>query len=275
MLSQRRPGKNAIEEANSKISKKLSFSHLSAIIVSDYSAKEGIYDTVDYFEGMPDVRPQVLIAVSDIKPSLYLENLKPSLEVNTEKYFLSLFQKDSSYIPVLKMSDYTNSVKCSKDVIAPLITKTFGDDKSDGESTFLLGAVVLRNGKMCFECDDMVTLGLLNSTKNVVLDYQNQKYIINAEKAPTLTAKLNGEKPVVNIHLDVSNKNGIFTDGKYIEERIESYLKKVSEFGYDIFGFSDLLKKSFRTIQSYEKYNWQKSIVNCDYNVEVKISDGK
>lgn len=262
---------NAIDDVNRKISKKLSFSHLSAIIVSEAAAKRGIFDTVNYFEGMPDVRPQTLIAVSEAKPSGYLKELKPSLEVNTEKYFLNLFQKDAAYMPILKMSDYTNSVSCENDVLAPLISSS-----SSGEAnTVIKAALLFRNGKLLHKIEDLASLGLLNSTKNISFEYEGEKYVLNSVKKPKVSVDLEKENPHVNITLYLSDKNRKFSDEKFMENKIKSYLEKMSEHGYDTFDFSNILKKSFFLRKMYEKADWKSIIKNCTYSVDVKILDGK
>jgi len=261
---------NAIDDVNRKISKKLSFSHLSAIIVSEGAAKRGIFDTVNYFEGMPDVRPQTLIAVSVIKPSRYLEELKSSFEVNTEKYFLNLFQKDAAYIPVLKMSEYTNSVSCGNDVLVPLISSS-----NDEESTVIKSALLLRKGKLLDKIEDTASLGLLNSTKNISFEYNGEKYVLNSVKKPDISIELKKGNPHVNITLYLSDKSRKFSDEKYVENKIKSHLEKMSDRGFDTFDFSKILKKSFLLQKIYESFDWKSAIKNCTYTVDVKISDGK
>ena len=262
---------NAIDDVNRKISKKLSFSHMSVIIASKYSAKQGIYDTVKYFEGMPDVRPQTLIAISQIKPYEYLKNLKLSLEVNPEKYFLNIFQKSSSYIPVLKMSDYTNSVTCNTHVIAPIIAS----NDSEEENTEVMGAALLSDGKMREILHDLSVLGLLNSTKNVVFDYGEENYIINSLNMPKISVKPRGTETLVNISLNVGNKNNSFDDEKFLENRIKKYLNENSKKGYDVFKFSDFSKKAFKFQNDYDNYDWKSQLIRCKYDVNVTISDGE
>jgi len=262
---------NAIDDINRKISKKLSFSHMSVIIASKYSAKQGIYETVKYFDAMPDVRPQTLIAISETKPYEYLDNLKLSLEVNPEKYFLNIFQKSSSYIPVLKMSDYTNSVTCSADVIAPLISS----NTSEEENTEVTGAVLLSDGKMRAILNDLSILGLLNSTKNVSFDYGEEKYIINSLNMPKISVKPHGTETLVNISLHVGNKNNSFNDERFLENRIKKYLNENSKKGYDIFNFSDASKKAFKFQSDYDNYDWKSQLLRCKYDVNVTISDGE
>lgn len=266
---------NAIEEINSRISKKLSFSHMSVILAAKSAARAGITDTVDYFEKMPDVRPQTLIAVSDIKPSEYLEKFNPSLEVNPEKYFLNIFQRSSSYIPVLRMSDYINSVNCTTDVLAPVISGSFSDSGTTEESSYVSGAVLMRKGKMRYEIGDTVTVGLLNSEKNVLLDYNGKEYILYSAEKPKISAEIKGTKTLVNVSLTVGSKSRKFKDNEFLAEKIKTYLTESSKGGYDIFGFSELMKKSFRFQNAYDSYDWRSSLVRCDYTVDVKILYGK
>ena len=263
---------NAIDEVNRRLSKKLSFSHMSIIIAAKSSAREGIFDTVNYFEGMPDVRPQTLIAVSEIKPSEYLKNLNPSLEVNLEKYFLNVFQKGSGYIPVLRISDYTNSVSCATDVISPVISGNPAQENSAEESSYVLGAALMRGGKLRFDVQDAAITGLLNSTKNVAVEYNGTRYILHSVKKPKITAKRNGTKTHVTVQLSVESKGRQFKATDFLEEKVRAYLAEASASGYDIFGFSDLMKKSFKFQKSYDGYDWKSQLMRCDYSVNIEMT---
>ena len=169
------------------------------------------------------------------------------------------------------MSDYTNSVVCSTDVIAPLITL----ELSEEENTVLGGAVLMSNGKMRETLNDLSILGLLNSTKNVSFEYGDEKYILSSLNMPSVSVKPKGTKTVVNINLNVGNKNNSFDDEKFLEDRIKKYLDENSKKGYDIFGFTDFAKKAFRFQNSYENYDWKSQLKRCEYNINVKLSDGE
>lgn len=257
---------NAIDEANRRMSKKLSFSHMSVILISPFEAKDGIYATANYLDGMPEVRPQTLIAITDINPSEYLEKLKPLLEVNPEKYFLNMFQKSSSYIPVLRLSEYTDSVKNSKDILAPVINASSQEDETTEENSFVAGTVLLRDGRLAYAVKDIAAVGLLNSTKNVQIKSDGRNCILYSKEK----AKIIPKKDRVIIKLKLGSKNDRVKDASEIKRRVETALYTSAKAGYDIFGFSDEVKEIFRFQKNYDRYDLRRALKNLKFDVKVE-----
>lgn len=138
---------DAVKNVNGRISKTLSFSHMTIIMFSEDYAADGVGDVVEYFEENPEVRPQTLVAVSDFKPSEYLEKISPVLEVNTEKYFLGIFQNKYSHNPSLMLSECTNAAWCGKKAKVPVISGNISDEEIKEEQVYISGAENLNLAK--------------------------------------------------------------------------------------------------------------------------------
>ena len=128
-LSEGRNVDEATQAINSRLSKALSFSHLSAILFSESVAKEGMYDDINHFENKIFVRPQTMIAITDTDAGVYLDKLSPVLESNPEKYFQSIF-KDKK----ITISDFINAFYTKKEIFVPIISTSFAQEYSETNS---------------------------------------------------------------------------------------------------------------------------------------------
>ena len=137
---------NATKYLDGNLSKKLSLSHLSAVIFSEESARNSMYEDIDYFESKVYVRPQVMIGVCQKTASDYLESLKPRLETNPEKYFRSIFDSKDSRVTDLRIIDFTNAYHKDKRVLAPYIIVNGKENLTETKS-YINGSAVIKNGK--------------------------------------------------------------------------------------------------------------------------------
>lgn len=262
---------NAVAEVNRSLSKKLSFSHMTMIIVSKDYTKSGIDEFIEYFERMPDVRPQTLIAASDLPPSEYLEKMSPSLEVNSEKYFLGVFQRSSDYIPVLRLCDYTNAFYCYDDIALPLIDGDLSSDKVSEQNVFVSGSVVLNRGKYKKELNDNAVSGLLNSTKNVILENENDKYIMQSVKKPKIYADIIDNAPYVTVDITLKNNSGGQISARTVADTVEAYLSDMAKTACDTSGIRRALLRIYPPEKLYERDMFDSVLKKCSFNVNVKI----
>ena len=144
---------SAIKKLDRKLSKNLSLSHTSAIIFSEDSARNNMYDDIDYFESKVYVRPQVMIGVCQKTASDYLKSLKPRLETNPEKYFRNIFDKKDSHIPTLRIIDFTNAYHKDRETTAPYI-KVKGKETLTETQSYISGTAVIKDGK-CVEINKL------------------------------------------------------------------------------------------------------------------------
>lgn len=126
---------SATEIMNYNLSKKINLSHTKLIIFSSQLARDGLKKFTDSFVRELKIRPATLVAISE-KPSEYLDNLKPLLEVNPEKYFQEIFDKDNanfSESATLSEVFYATNSK-DRNIILPIMGVMENDDEKKPET---------------------------------------------------------------------------------------------------------------------------------------------
>ena len=216
----------AVRDMDKRISKKLSFSHLSCIFFSMNSAGDVMKDDIEYFEKKIAVRPQIMIAVTEIDAGEYLKNLSPVLEVNPEKYFRSVFEKGETYIPAMTISDFTNAYHTDSFAFSPVISVSDGENFTE-ENTSVDRVALIFGGKMKMATDDVWLPGLLNSTKEV--SWKNQ--IVRNVKKPQTDIVIRDGKPFVKIKLTVKSEEA--TDISSLSKDTEEKLLYYAQNGCD------------------------------------------
>lgn len=261
---------NAIVGVNRSLSKRLSFSHMSISVLSEGADSRVCRSALMYFEAMPDIRPQTLICVSEVKPSEYLEKISPGLEVNPEKYFLNIFLKSDSCIPVLRLSDYTNALYCSKDVAAPVISGDLSGESVGEQDVSTAGAAVIHGGKIVDNVENIALWAVLNSTKITELEYKGSTYVIKSVSKPEIFVDVNAQSPVVRVNLKIKSADG-FADAEFISSELEALLTDFSKRGCDILGFADAAKKCFIRQKDFDNYDWQSHIKRARFSINTQI----
>jgi len=248
-----------------KISKKLSFSHISAIFVSKKCAFSDMASHIKFFEEDHTVRPQVMIAITDIEPKKYLESLRPELEANPEKYFQSVFRRSVSFVPAMRLSDYSNALRCKTTVLAPVIWANPKSDKLTEEDAFIASSALISKGRFVREIKDNSFLPLFFSHKKV----KSQDVTLRSIKKPKVVVNLKDSFPVAEVMLCVK------TDNKDIAEKIEKdaqgFLDSCYREGLDVINLRSHLKKKFLRQEEYEKAN--EIIKNIRFNVKIQVAE--
>lgn len=259
---------NAINEINKTTSKLLSFSHMSIIFISDKTAD--VSEAVKYLDSMPDVRPQTLISVSQIPPSEYLKKVSPQLEVNMEKYFMSIFCRNESYIPVLNVGEFTDALYCKKTVLAPVISGSADGESISEEDVSVIGAAPVANGKAVGFIENTAPLGLALSTKNVKMTYGGKDYLLKSVKKPKIRIDTSTPTPSLTIDLQIEFIGIGFDDNAFISDEVKKSVSTLLAGGYDVFGFSDLASKNFLTAKSLKNCSVGEKIKNCRVKVNLE-----
>lgn len=260
--------KSAVEHINRKLSKRLSFSHLSAILFSKESAYSDMYDDVSYFEKTASVRPQALIAISDTNPSVYLEKLKPELESNPERYFQNIFQKTKGYVSSLRMCDFTNSYHCGTQTLAPVITAKSQEENISEDKSFVIGSALISKGRFIAEFTDNWVIGLFLGTKTV-----NYKGIrLKSTKTPDIKINIKDDIAAVDAQLYVKADGEL--DSKSASADIERFLKSAAVKACDVIDVKSAAKRMFYLQKSYDKYDWEQLLKNAEFDIKVNLVSG-
>ncbi len=253
----------AVDALDRKLSKKLSFSHLSALIFSASAAQSDMYSEVSYFEKKISVRPQTMIAVSEISPKDYLDNLKPNLEVNPEKYFQNVLSRNESYVSTLRLCDFTNAYHEGATTSAPLIKGKEETKKLTEEDTFISGSALIVDGKMTEVMKDNWVVGLIHTKKSVKYSGISCKSVENAD----IEVNTRKSKPKININLKVKADKKIDVDK--LEKKAESILREYGARGLDIADAASHAKRGFLLQNKYDSYGFD--VKNADFNVDVQL----
>lgn len=261
-------GKNlrdAIDNTDRKISRKLSFSHLSVLLFSKDYASENIYPDVEYFEAHLKARPQVMIALTGFSPEKYLSSFRPELEVNPEKYFRSIFQNAQTYVPAVRIMDFSNAYNCRATLAFPLMTGNIDDSTIRENNVYVSSCAIVHKGKIKEIISDTDFMGLLLSERIIKSK--------NAEIRSVEPYKMNVDTASFPIKAQVvltveSNKK--FNKEK-LESHIASELKKYAESSCDITNLAFFARKNFLTERQMKKYDFEKLLKTAEFNVKIKV----
>ncbi len=127
---------SAINIANHIVSKKFSLCHTELIVFSDEIAKDGIGDIIDMVSKSNEMRPDIFAAVAIGGAGKYLEEVKPTIEVNPTKYYKLIYsQNDTDGIPKTDLQDfYINKTTHNSNPVLPIAGVAQTDDKDENSS---------------------------------------------------------------------------------------------------------------------------------------------
>lgn len=129
---------SAINIANHIVSKKFSLFHTELIVFSDEIARDGIGDMIDMVSKSNEMRPDIFAAVALGGAKNYLEEVKPTIEVNPAKYYKLLYsQNDTDGIPKTDLLDfYVNKATHNANPVLPLagVAKTEDEENASNKN---------------------------------------------------------------------------------------------------------------------------------------------
>lgn len=251
----------AIEKADLKTGKKLSFSHLSAIIFSKKAIEQNVIVDVEWFLQKTAVRPQTLLAVSDAAPQEYLLTLNLSPESNPERHFEKTLRKKDAYVPVCSISDFVTGYHTGATSIIPVVfSEQSGEQK-------VSGSVLAYKGKSVAVLEDNGVLGILLSTKDVML---GENILKNAKK-PRVEISVSDGVPKADVFLCLMCESD--TDINALEKDAENMLTRYADNMCDIINITTLVRKNFRLWKDYEKFQREELIRKTVFDVKIKRTE--
>lgn len=261
----------AIDAANQKVTKEINIAHCKLILFSKSLAEKSIESEVKSVIENPDMRPTVLVAVSESTAEDYLNNISSPFELNPARYYDMVFDKD--YSPQ-SFSAHLYDFEKSDVVSVPLI----------GTDNHISTSVIKHFVQVgTLDNDETIALNILTG------DYKNGYLTISAAMPAVNLSQDN----YPNIHIDISSETVVTVNLsfygtptatipdsnkfdneviKYIKGSCEKLLyKSAKEFNADIANIGRHIRMKFITEQDLEKFNWGKNykdvrfIVNVDY----------
>ena len=223
---------SARDTANAIISRKITFEHITTIIVSEELAKSDIFYRVLYPATRDrELRREARIIVSKEKASDFIKKNKPVMETRPHKYYQFMFQRttETGLIPDTTVHDFSQCTEGDADLVMTGYTTIekvkakedgFEDDYYPGQIVGknkqlaqMIGAAVFKEGKMVGELTGeelrlAIELNPYKEVKSMMVSYpdpMNDKYRIIARRYDrNLKVKmdLKGTKPKINVTLN-------------------------------------------------------------------------
>ncbi len=124
---------SAMNNANTIVSKTMSFSHAKVFVISEEIAKEGIDEINDVISRNNDIRPDVYMAIAE-NSGEYIEEVKPAIELNPVKYYQLIYDNRSgSSVPQNRAFDLYSSCQANDiDCVLPIAGVAETEEESSG-----------------------------------------------------------------------------------------------------------------------------------------------
>jgi spore germination protein KC len=279
--------------------KRLYWSHLKVIIISQDIAKEGVVQVIDLFIRDSETRLETYILIS--KESTAKELLSQQSVTSEIRAFemndMLKSQKSLAKAPVIEAYKLINTLG-SEGVSAVL--PAIGIEKSAEKKTSeLSGTAVFKEDKLAgflesnetkyflFILDEIkgglliaeenledkqfpVALEILNSKTKIKPFYSNGRISM---KIDIRTEAILGERGVKEEDVKGEGREGLILNAeKSLEENIKKVIEKVKkDFGADIFGFGKTLKTEMPTLWKSVAKDWNMVFKNMDVDVKANI----
>lgn len=293
---------DAIRNAINKHDKKLYFSHMKILIISDQIAKEGIIPSLDFMNRHGETRHDLDILVAKCKASTILTEYQSTSNIISTHIYESLETEDSlSKAPKIELWEFINDIsEEGKAAILPRIDLvTEGNKKEiliEGTGVFkgdkLLGYLNGDDTKILLLIKNRIKGGLFiveeideTSDTNVTLEIFDNK--------TKRTPRVEGENITMQIEIatsvsvgeNLTNEDFTKEEGlkklkdvaeSEIETDVQKLVKKVQkEFKSDIFGFGEEIRAKKPEVWKEVKDNWDQAfmVVEVDVKADIKIDN--
>lgn len=257
----------AMNNVESIVTKKASFSHLEIILISEDLAKKGITDICDYFLRNNFITNNLYLVLAKNKsPEEILKNKSQSEKINTVAIVELLESKNSTFSLSIK-DEFDYQVAKIKDNFYDIFVLSVNLE----DEIKLDQVAVFKGDKLKFYLteDEKQILGLLaNKIYNIVvvnemgamditkdkvkINYDGEKYIIEIDLLAKLE-KLNDEELYLKNRDDLSKLESSFRST--LEDRINDLIDSLYRQDTDILGLKKVL---YNKNPKEDLSNWQK-----------------
>lgn len=280
--------------------KRLYWSHADIVILSEAVAREGILPIVDVYHRVRETRLPSHILISKKKTARELFSQQSiTTEIRSEE-MRKMIIADKAYLgksPHVDIRDFINML--SGEGQAPILAAV-GTASSEGLVTSeLSGTAIFKSDKLVGylgEEDTKYLLFVKNQIHDAILPLnENSESVYNGTTLEVIENKTK-VKPVISngkisMNIDINtvvsldelsvNENLIDEKGreklkneaeKILKSNVENVITKVKEeYGLDIFGFGNTIKRDMPAQWKTLSSNWSREFKDLDVNVNVKI----
>lgn len=317
----------AIKILGTSSSRRISLLHLKAIVFSEEFAREGIGSYLQPIARFRETRRVMQIIVSKGTAEEYIKANKTLIGQSLSKAMdLKITQADDGgYFPRAYFHNFYKSTispysqpyavyagvnknshlkPLQKDTDPPLRTEPEllpGQvPKKGNTNNEFVGTAIFDGDKMIGYLDAFETryfLMVIDQFKRGLMTIEDEnapgKAIvldIRPGRTPKIKAYFDGNKPVINVRLNIEADIVSIQSGypyeklkkidslnneikKNIRDGVERVIdKSQNELASDFFGFGYKAARNFSTLQEFEKYNWKKHYPEAEVHVEVEAN---
>lgn len=290
---------DAIRNMISILGKKLFFSHMKVIIISQDVAKEGIIQIIDFVirDTEPRFESHLLVSREETaKEILNYEAIGEQLR-SLKLHEMLISQRNLGKSPIIEISQFIQTLSSdSQSAVLPLV----GGKMINGKKTLeISGTAIFKKDKLIGLLDGDETkyfLFIKNMIKSCILPEmgkgQNTNHSISLEvfkNKTNIKPVFSGGKVSININtktnvsigehgydgdfIDKKNRDILKATGeKALEKNIKDLIKKVQiEYDADIFGFGNEVKIEMPSIWRSISVDWDNLFESLTVNVKSEL----
>ncbi|MDF2903621.1 MAG: Ger(x)C family germination protein [Bacillus sp. (in: firmicutes)] len=285
--------------------RRLYFSHLQMLVISEDIAKEGISEALEIFARDPEFRKDFFIVIAKgTKGKDILENLTTIEKIPANKMHSSLEASEKSWAPTVAvqldelLTDLTSAGKQ-----AVLTGISIKGNKAKGESKENVDRIqpfarlqykniaVFKKDQMTGWLNEVESKGfnyITDNVKNTVGDVPCPKKgnlvveivrskskitgkVVNGQ--PQISVKISGEANVAEVYCNVDLTKPETIDqiskstSKVNEKILQASIKRAKELGVDIFGFGEAIHRADPQAWKLLKNNWSQHFIDMPVTV--------
>lgn len=302
----------AITEIEKVVPKDLYTGHLSAIIISDTLAYEGLYDILSAIMRNPEsIKKLFLIIAKDVKSVDVLKTLSPLENFPTQNIVTSLKTADSilgTTTDVMMSTFILNMLDNGIENMLPTITikgdKNKADNIDDLKNTEVEGELkleslaIFRDDKLITFVNDDISKGINIITNNMEATeiylpcYENlDKYLVLKIDTPKTKIDLKVNNDKIKYTFNITGSGSInetnckinLNDPKVIDnisnsasskiyDLINNSINEIFKYKTDIFGLGNLLYKKDYKLWYKLENNWNDNLNNLEIEIKTDIN---
>lgn len=299
-----------MRKLTTEISRKIYFSHMRIVVISEEVAREGIQDILDYFARDHEYRTDFYFVIAkgttanNVLSVLTYLNPIPGVEM-----YDSLKASEAAWAPTksVRIVELVNSILADgKSPVIPGIEVTPGANNSN--STYALKTTneskklkytqlgVFKKDKLVGWLEDDKSKGvnyIIGNVKSTIeYDYYKENIKITTEikkEKSKIKASLQDGKPVINVNIEVEQNVGA-VEGEFNVSKIENraIINKLSEekiklicddavneaqkeLKTDIFGFGEAVHIKYPKLWAEIKDDWDDIFTTTPVNITVDV----
>lgn len=290
---------DAVRKTKRLLSNKLYGGNMESVIISKKIAKTGIMDLLENFlrDGEPRETLTIIVSQEETAEELLKANavdsnvisyeindaIEEDAKVTASTVYTPLYiaytaikeEGNTLLLPAISLKHYDGDDFCELNGIA-----VFKEDKLTGflspeDSKWLLFIKnLIKGGVLTFnygEENDFITVQIRDSDTKHHTSINNDTLVLSLNVSTNInTVEINSKTDLVKIDTRKDLEQSV---SDYIKNSIIKFYNKIkSDFGYDIFGLGNNLRKFNKSSWDKSKENWDDLFLNSCLNIDCNVT---